>query len=192
MDLLPGFYSNHGKVCRLRKSLYGLKQSPRAWVSRFMKAFKHHGFIQAQVDHTMFYKKQETRLAKEFDMKDLGNLRYFLGMEIARNDSAISISQQKYALDLLKETGMMGSKSVDTPMDSNVKFKIKSDEDPMDKGRYQRLVGKLIYFSHIWPNITFVVSCVSQFMHSPSESHMKAVYRILRNIGKGFPFQKEG
>ena len=116
--------------------MYGLKQSPRAWFGRFMKVVQQHG-LQAQVDHTMFYKKQATgitilivnvgdivltcddkveiqhikaRLVEEFDIKDLGNLRYFLGMEIARNDSAISVSQRKYILDLLKETEMMGSK----------------------------------------------------------------------------------
>ena len=193
--------------------MYGLKQSLRAWFDRFMKAIQHHGFIQAQVDHTMFYKKQATgitilivyvddivlagddkveiqhikaRLAEEFDMKDLGNLRYFLGMEITRNDYAISVSQRKYTLDLLKETDIMASKPTDTPMDSNVKLEKKNDEDMMDKGRYKRLFGKLIYLSHTWPDITFVVSCVSQFMHSPSKSQMKAVYRILRYL-KGTP-----
>ena len=146
--------------------MYGLKQSLRAWFDRFMKAIQHHGFIQAQVDHTMSYKKQamgitilivyvddffffflmdketcidkknskaaqkytghiKTRLAEEFDMKDLGNLRYFLGMEITRNDYAISVSQRKYTLDLLKETDMMASKPTDTPMDSNVKLEKK-------------------------------------------------------------------
>ena len=60
MDLPPSFDANHGKVCRLRKSLYGLKQSLRSWFDGFMKAVQHHGFIQTQVDHTMFYKKQAT------------------------------------------------------------------------------------------------------------------------------------
>ena len=128
----------------------------------------------------------KARLAEKFDMKDLGNLRYFLGMEIARNDYAISVSHWKYTLDLLKETSVMGSKPADTPMNSNVKLEIKNDEDLVDKGWYQRLVGKLIYISHTRPNITFVVSCVSQFMHFPSKSHMKAVYCILRHI-KGTP-----
>ena len=127
-------------------------------------------------------------------MKDLGNPRCFLGMEIARNDSAISVSQRKYILDLLKETGMMESKPVNTPIDSNVKLEIKNDEDPVDKGQYQRLVGKLIYLSHTQPHITFVVSCVSQFMHFPSRSHMKAVYRILRylkgTLGRDLLFKK--
>ena len=64
----------------------------------------------------------------------------------------------------------------------------------MDKGRYQRLVEKFIYLSHTRPDITFIVSCVSQFMHSPSESHMKAVYLILRYLkgtpGRGLLFKK--
>ena len=115
-------------------------------------------------------------------------------MEITRNDSAISVSQRKYTLDLSKEIGMMGSKLDDTRMDSNVKLKIKNDEDLVDKGRYQRLVGKLIYLSHTRPDKTFVVSCVSQFMHSPSESQMKVVYRILRYLkgtpGRGLLFKK--
>ena len=88
----------------------------------------------------------------------------------------------------------MGSTPTDTPMDSNVKLEIKNDEDLVDKGRYQRLVGKFIYLSHTQPDITFVVSCVSQFMHSPSESHMKAICRILRYLkgtpGRGLLFKK--
>ena len=125
-------------------------------------------------------------LAKEFEMKDLGSLRYFLGMEIARNKAGISVSQRKYVLDLLKETGMMGCKLVDTPMDPNVKLEMNSDDEPVDKGRYQRLVGKLIYLALTRPDIAFAVSCVSQFMHSPANSHMNAVYRVLTYL-KGTP-----
>ena len=74
------------------------------------------------------------QLAAEFEMKDLGNLRHFLGMKIARNETGISISQRKCTLDLLKETGMLGSKPVDTPMDPNIKLKIKSEDESVDKG----------------------------------------------------------
>ena len=72
------------------------------------------------------------KLATEFEMKDLGNLRLFLGMEVASNKIGVSISQNKYTLDLLKETGMLGCKPVETPMDPNIK-----DDMTVDKGRYQ-------------------------------------------------------
>ncbi|GAA0147741.1 transmembrane signal receptor [Lithospermum erythrorhizon] len=83
-------------------------------------------------------------LASEFETKDLGTLRYFLGMEVARSKMGIVISQRKYILDLLTETGMLGCKPAYTPMDSNLKLRKSEESVPVDKGRYQRLVGKLI------------------------------------------------
>ena len=133
-------------------------------------------------------------LTAEFEIKDLGNLKYFLGMEIARSRKGISVSQRKYVLDLLKETGMLGCKPADTPMDPTTKLGAKENCAPVDKGRYQRLVGKLIYLSHTRPDIGFSVSMVSQFMNNPNEEHMEAVYRILRYLkltpGKGLFFEK--
>ena len=134
MDIPPGFESNltKGKVCKLQKSLYGLKQSPRAWFDRFTKVLKLDGYTQSQADHTMFVKhstsnkvvilivyvddivvtgnhEEEIRrlkvlLSREFEIKDLGSLRYFLGMEVARSKEGISVSQRKYFLDLLQDT----------------------------------------------------------------------------------------
>ena len=72
------------------------------------------------------------------------------------------------------------SKRIDTPMDPNTKLSDSSMQSPIDNGRYQQLVGKVIYLAHTRPDIAFVVSCVSQFMHAPNEKHLKAVYRILR------------
>ena len=88
------------------------------------------------------------RLTEEFEIKDLGPLRYFLGMEIAKNRSSIYVSQRKYVLDLLKETGLLGCKPVDTPADPNIKLSDQKTSSAVDKGRYQRLVGKLIYLAH--------------------------------------------
>jgi len=134
MDLPPGFEKSLGtnKVCRLKKSLYGLKQSPRAWFERFGKAVKSYGYIQSQADHTLFFKhasdgnkailivyvddimmigddngeieELKRRLAHEFEIKDLGPLKYFLGMEFARSKEGIFVNQRKYILDLLSET----------------------------------------------------------------------------------------
>lgn len=100
-------------------------------------------------------------LAKEFEVKDLGVLRYFLGMEIARNKNGTSISQRKYTLDLLKETWMLGCKLSDIPIGVRHKIDPAKKGDLVDKGRYQWLVGKLIYLSHTRPDIAFAVSTVS-------------------------------
>ena len=77
------------------------------------------------------------KFAKEFEMKDLGTLRYFLGMEVARNKTGISMSQQKHVFDLLKETAMMGCKPANAPVDSNLKLEINGDDEPVDMGLYR-------------------------------------------------------
>lgn len=104
------------------------------------------------------------------------------------------VSQHKYVFDLLKETRMLGCRPVDTLMDYTVTLKIKDNSTLVDKGQYQRLVGKLIYFSHARPEIDFLASVVSRFMNSPMEKHLEAVYRILRYLKmtprKGLFFKK--
>ena len=89
-------------------------------------------------------KRLKQTLSSEFEVMDLGSLRYFLGMEVARSEKGISVSQRKYTLDLLKETGMLSYKPVDTPMNTNVKLLARTTEVATDKERFQQLVGKLI------------------------------------------------
>jgi hypothetical protein len=135
-------------------------------------------------------------LASEFEMKQLGNLKYFLGIEVARSKHGIFLCQRKYTIDLLSETGLLGCKPVDTPIEQNHMLFQCSNSASIDKGRYQRLVGKLIYLSHTRPDITYAVNVVSQFMHDPRKAHMDAVERILRylksNPGKGILFSNHG
>ncbi|KAB2622537.1 hypothetical protein D8674_024719 [Pyrus ussuriensis x Pyrus communis] len=136
MELPPGYevQNKAGKVCRLRKALYGLKQSPRAWFGRFTDAMKKYGYQQGNADHTLFIKRRggkvtlliiyvddmvvtgddteemerlQEYLSSEFEMKDLGGLKYFLGIEVARSRGGIYLSQRKYVLDLLSKTGMI-------------------------------------------------------------------------------------
>jgi len=224
MEIPPGFTTaeTEGKVLRLRKSLYGLKQSPRAWFDRFKCAMLAMGYKQCNGDHTLFYLCSKNRitilavyvddiiitgddtlevvrlkenLRREFEIKDLGQLRYFLGIEVVRSPRGIVLSQRKYVLDLLDETGMLGCRSTTTPIEQNHKLGAESGH-PVDKERYQRLVGRLIYLCHTRPDITYAVSVVSRYMHDPRSDHMDAVYRILRylkkNPGKGLLFKKNG
>ncbi|XP_059277718.1 uncharacterized mitochondrial protein AtMg00810-like [Lycium ferocissimum] len=142
-------------------------------------------------------KEEMTRLkkllAQEFEIKDLGKLQYFLGIEVARSNRGIFISQRKYILDLLKETGMTSCKPAESPMESNHKLQSGVGKS-VDKERYQRLVGRLIYLSHTRPDIAYSVSLVSQFMHDPRDPHMEAVFRILQYLksapGKGLLFSR--
>ncbi|KAI5323106.1 hypothetical protein L3X38_032178 [Prunus dulcis] len=136
MDPPPGIpvTSKEGMVCKLWKSLYRLKQSPRAWFGRFAASMRKSRYVQSNSDHTLFLKYQKGKLtaliiyvddmiltgddqaqiqslqeylAFEFKMKSLGDLKYFLGIEVARSKHGIFLSQKKYVLDLLVETGML-------------------------------------------------------------------------------------
>ncbi|CAL9025618.1 unnamed protein product [Prunus brigantina] len=135
-------------------------------------------------------------LASEFEMKSLGDLKYFLGIEVARSKHGIFLSRRKYILDLLAETRMLDCKPIDNPSEQNHKLRFYSDQVPTDKECYQRLVGKLIYLAHTRPDIAYAVRVVSQFMHSSSEDHMGYVMHSLRylkvTIGKGLMFCKYG
>lgn len=126
------------------------------------------------------------RLEVEFDIKDLGKLKYFLGMEFARSKEGIFLNHRKYILDLLAETGMTGCKAVKTPMDPSMKLKSVSKDEIIDRECYQRLTRRLIYLSHTRPDITFAVSVISPFMHAPGATHFEDIFRILRYL-KGTP-----
>ena len=135
-------------------------------------------------------------LSKLFDVKDLGKLRYFLGIEVAYSQQGIALSQHKYILDLLKETGKVLSKPVATPVDCYVKLDSGEKSAPVNREAFQRLVGKLIYLNHTRPNIAYAVNSLSQFMNDPREIHLQAAYRVLAYlkgmIGQGILMSKEG
>jgi hypothetical protein len=116
-------------------------------------------------------------------------LKYFLGIEIAHSIKGLFISQIKYTLHLLKETGKLGSKLATTSIDSNCKLNIEEGDKLKDVTQYQRLVGKLIYLTVTRPDISFIVNQVSKCMQAPRKSHLDAIDRILRYLkwspGKG-------
>jgi hypothetical protein len=118
-------------------------------------------------------------LTKEFKIKDLKRLRYFLGIEAARLSKGIFIFQRKYILDILAKTNPPNCEG-----------------EVAEKGTYQRLVGRLIYLSHTLLHIAYSVSIINQFMHDPHKSHLDVVYRILKCLksapGKGLLFPNNG
>ena len=137
-------------------------------------------------------KTLQSYLSSEFEMKDLGHLKYFLGIEVSRSDKGIFLSQRKYGLDLLQENGMSACQPVDTPVEERLKLCVETNRVPVDKGRYQRLVGRLRYLAHTRLDLAYALSFVSQSMHNLREQHMNAVMRILRYLkfapGKGILF----
>ncbi|KAL6272266.1 hypothetical protein ACE6H2_022958 [Prunus campanulata] len=210
-------YGKENLVCQLRKSLYGLKQSPRQWYKRFDYFMLKINFRRCLYDCCVYYHvfqdgmiillllyvddmliacQDKSRIQDLKKMKSLDDLKHFLGIEVARSKHGIFLSQRKYVLDLLAEIGTLDCKPIDTPSEQNHKLGLYPNQAPTDKERYQRLVGKLIYLAHTRPDIAYAVSVVSQFMHSPSEDHMGAVTRILRYLkealGKGLMFSKYG
>ncbi|XP_044455587.1 uncharacterized mitochondrial protein AtMg00810-like [Triticum aestivum] len=134
-------------------------------------------------------------LGKAFEVKDLGQLKYFLGIEVARSKRGIALSQRKYTLELLSDMGMLGCRAAPTPIEQNHKLTAQMGEQ-VNKAKYQQLVGKLLYLCHTRPDITYAVSVVSRYMHDPRSGHLDAVYRIMRYLkgspGMGLWFKSNG
>ncbi|XP_019058846.1 PREDICTED: uncharacterized protein LOC109116952 [Tarenaya hassleriana] len=121
-------------------------------------------------------------LHSHFQLKDLGTLNYFLGLEIARSTQGISVCQRKYTLELLEEFGMLGCKPLATPMEFHQKLSQESGDVLPDPSHYRALIGKLIYLSITRPDISFSVTKLSQYMSQPRTTHLQAAYRVLRYL----------
>ncbi|RDX75758.1 putative mitochondrial protein, partial [Mucuna pruriens] len=132
-------------------------ESPRAWFGRFAQVMISLGYRQSQGDDEIEKLTLKEKLATQFEMKELAKLKYFLGIEVAYSKQGISISQRKYVLNLLKETGKLGCKTSGVPIEQN--YRIGCEESSIiEKSQYQRLVGKLIYLSHTRLDIAYAIS----------------------------------
>ncbi|XP_004289307.1 PREDICTED: uncharacterized mitochondrial protein AtMg00810-like [Fragaria vesca subsp. vesca] len=209
-------------VCELHKAIYGLKQSPRAWYAKLSSILEEVGFQRSNADSSLFVRNGASRklvvliyvddliitgdnvqeievlkqaLHKKFAIKDLGKLKYFLGIEMATSKKGLFLNQRKYVLDLLKEANMLGCTSARSPLDR--KFKLEAEGDLLQNvSYYQRLVGKLIYLTITRPDISYSVSIISQSMHVPTKTHLSIVERIIRYlkgfVGRGLLFKNNG
>jgi hypothetical protein len=185
-------------VCKLHKSIYGLKQSPYAWYAKLSTVLTELGFTRSNVDHSLFVCiKPDERLVVLIYIDDLivtgnnhaaiTNLKSILhqrfvikdlGIEMTTSHKGLFLNQHKYVLDLLREANMLDCKPTKTPLDS--KLQLTLDGDSFDQPQlYKKLVSKLIYLTITRPDLSHSVSIVSQFMHSPTAAHMMIVKRIL-------------
>ncbi|XP_042041447.1 uncharacterized mitochondrial protein AtMg00810-like [Salvia splendens] len=190
-------------VCRLKKSLYGVKQASRQWYLKLSEVLRGFGLQQSTYEHSFFYKSDTATsffgivvyvddilvattdpqmteqfkefLSKHFKFKNLGAPKYFLGVEIARNKKGIQISQRKYAMDLVNDAGLLGCKPSSTPMDSTKILQLDSGTLMEDPSKYRRLIGRLLY---LW------IHKLSQFVSKPCVDHWNAAEKVLRYLKK--------
>jgi hypothetical protein len=215
MKLPPGLQPEFpNQVCRLQKSLYGLRQASRQWFSKLSNSLVSLGFRHSEYDHSLFTKSQngsftallvyvddiiltgnslssiesvKNFLHATFKIKDLGDLKYFLGLEVSRSHKGIHLCQRKYALYILSETGLLAAKQCYTPIVRDSKLLYDSSAPPHDPTAYRRIIGKLLYLTNTRPGISFAVQKLSQFMQHPTIHHYEAAMRILRYIKSAPP-----
>jgi hypothetical protein len=207
-------------VCQLHKSLYGLKQAPRAWFERFTSLLLTSGFIASVVDASLFILRRRSltiylllyvddiiitgndsstittiisQLSTAFELKDLGPLRYFLGLQIDYTKGGFFVHQRKYLTDLLTKFHMLDSKAAPTPIVLTPTLTPSDDDALPDPTAYRSLIGALQYAIFTRLDITFAVNRVCQFMHQPTSTHFMAAKRILRflkgTLDRGVLFQ---
>ena len=136
----------------------------------------------------------ERHLHKNFQVKQLGPLKYFLRIEFARSSEGILMTQQKYILEILKETKHTNCHINDTPIGVKHKLTLNEEEPQVEISSYKKLIGKLLYLSLTRPVICYAVNILSQFMHSPRNSHFQAANRVIKYLkgttGLGITYQK--
>ncbi|KAL0312290.1 UNVERIFIED_CONTAM: Retrovirus-related Pol polyprotein from transposon RE1 [Sesamum radiatum] len=209
MTAPEGYDVPPGHVCKLIRSLYGLKQASRQWNLEFTRSLLNFGFLQSMHDHCLFLKKVssgyvgllvyvddvlimapsedfiaeiKTYLDGLFTIKDLGMARYFLGLQIARSALGTSVTQSKYISDIITDCGLTNSKSVVTPLPQGVKLHSASDAFLSDPEPYRRLVGRLLYLGFTRPDISHGVQQLSQFLQKPCQAHWHAALHMVRYL----------
>ncbi|GJU46890.1 retrovirus-related pol polyprotein from transposon TNT 1-94 [Tanacetum coccineum] len=203
----PGFidFEKPDHVYKLKKALYGLKQVPKAWYDRLKAFLIKHEYKIRMVDNTLFTKKKSSNLiivqiyvddiifgstcqdmCDDFakimhdgsEMSMMGELNFFLGLQIKQMEDGIFFNQSKYIKERLKKFGLEDSKPMKTPMSSDTKLTKDEECEPVYSTKYQGMIGSLLCLTTSRPDIMFSVCLCARFQEDPKTSHLEAVKRI--------------
>ncbi|KAD4385880.1 hypothetical protein E3N88_26049 [Mikania micrantha] len=207
----PGFEDNKHPdwVYKLDKALYGLKQAPRAWYDTLSTFLLKNNFTRGSIDKTLFiqevgqhkllvqiyvddiiFASSDPKLCaeftelmtKHFEMSAMGELQFFLGLQIKKSTDGIFIHQAKYTKELLKKFDLQNCKQCSNPMSSTTQFDADLKGKSVDETLYRCMIGSLMYLTASRPDIMFATCVCARFQAAPKESHLIAVKRIFRYL----------
>ncbi|GJW33144.1 ribonuclease H-like domain, reverse transcriptase, RNA-dependent DNA polymerase [Tanacetum coccineum] len=207
----PGFEdpAHPNKVYRVVKALYGLHQAPRAWYERLSTFLLKHGYRRGAIDKTLFIKKDrrdimlvqvyvddiifgstkssmvkdfEELMQKEFKMSSMGELTFFLGLQVKQSNAGIFLSQDKYVKDILNKFDFRTIKPASTPIEAHKSLGKDEEGEDVDVHLYRSMIGCLMYLTASRPDIMFAVCLCARFQVTPKVSHLHAVKRIFRYL----------
>ncbi|XP_057997178.1 uncharacterized mitochondrial protein AtMg00810-like [Hevea brasiliensis] len=195
------------------KSLYGLKQAGRQWNKELTAKLQSFGFHQSAFDHCLFTigsgndflallvyaddllitgANEERIIAvkqfmdKQFTIKDLGYVKYFMGLEFARSEKGMFLNQRKCILDILQDAGLQNAKIATYPLPKGLKLGNEVGELLQNPDKYRWLVGRLLYLGLTRPDISYATQQQCQFMQAPRRTHWDAAILVLKYL-KGCP-----
>ncbi|KAK2444335.1 putative mitochondrial protein [Trifolium repens] len=196
-------------VYKLKKALYGLKQAPRAWYERLTQFLEEQGYRKGGSDKTLFVKEERGKfiiaqiyvddivfggmsdtmvqhfvkqMQSEFEMSLVGELTYFLGLQIKQMEDTMFISQSKYAKNIVKKFGMDNATHKRTPAPTHLKLTKDEKGISVDQSLYRSMIGSLLYLTASRPDITYVVGVCARYQADPKVSHLTQVKRILKYV----------
>nr|GEV26116.1 hypothetical protein [Tanacetum cinerariifolium] len=173
------------KVYIVVKALYGLHQAPRSWYETLVNYLLENGFQRGKIDQTLFIKKQkafEKLMKDKFQMSSIGELTFFLGLQVKLKQDGIFISQDKYVAGILRKFGLTNRKSASTPIDTEKPLLKDPDGKDVDVHTYRSMIGSLMYLTSSRPHIMFAVFACAHFQVTPKASHLHAIKRIFRYL----------
>ncbi|GJU79318.1 putative ribonuclease H-like domain-containing protein [Tanacetum coccineum] len=211
----PGFEDPDfpDRVYKVEKALYGLHQAPRAWYETLSTYLLDNGFQRGKIDKTLFIRRDkgdillvqvyvddiifgstkkslcnafEKLMHEKFQMSSMGELTFFLGLQVKQKNDGIFISQDKYVAKILKKFGFTEVKTASTPMETQKPLLKDEDGEEVDVHMYRSMIGSLMYLTSSRPDIMFAVCACARYQVNPKVSHLHAVKRIFRYL-KGQP-----